>query len=269
LLNKSIQEGTHDPSQTNQGTALQEYQVWLKDNEARLAKVRHCKCAALKAPVAPPSCLVHRPPDPAIEPSYLAQAESAEEQDLQQTKASELAEMVACHRELLELLAGVEVVENETVSSDTSLAHCEPDTQGIMPDDDLRTLQDVVSLATDSDSHVSKTDQNKTVRQMMREMTAHSRIPELHSNDADQEIVVGLSTVKMLPKGEIMNDWDRDVYGVDEFSEEILDDFETSMGALMHEEFSATKASVLKDTNSVQGATGDHPCVESITDDLD
>jgi len=137
------------------------------------------------------------------------------------------------------------------------------------PKESMSDIHVQVSLATDSDSHVSKTDQNKTVRQMMREMTAHSRIPELHSNDADQEIVVGLSTVKMLPKGEIMNDWDRDVYGVDEFSEEILDDFETSMGALMHEEFSATKASVLKDTNSVQGATGDHPCVESITDDLD
>lgn len=43
---------------------------------------------------------------------------------------------------------------------------------------------------------------------------------------------------------ERLNEWDREVYGVDDFDDTILDDFEVSMGSLLDDEFASMRAQI-------------------------
>jgi hypothetical protein len=43
---------------------------------------------------------------------------------------------------------------------------------------------------------------------------------------------------------ERLNEWDREVYGVDDFDDTILNDFEVSMGSLLDDEFASMRAQI-------------------------
>ena len=60
------------------------------------------------------------------------------------------------------------------------------------------------------------------------------------------------------PRTERVNEWDRDVYGVDDFDDGLINDFELMMGSALDDQFSSLRAEIL---TSKKAATVDHlPC---------
>jgi hypothetical protein len=88
-LNVAIQQGTHDPSITKEGSVAEKYQQWLDANDERLQRVRVKHRSAHPAPALTPAGDVGGGGEVVAAAAPTAQPVITEE---------DLAEMLTCHR---------------------------------------------------------------------------------------------------------------------------------------------------------------------------
>lgn len=221
-LNAAIQQGTHDPTLTKEGSVASAYQQWLDANAERLQRVRarhrSGQQQAAAAVAAKTACDVTGADIVAVAPAAPLQPPVISEEDL--------AEMLTCHRELLAVLSSVTLDADEEAELETEVAAAHASAEA--------KAAAVVARASATEEAVSTTSTP----------SEEGRETQQQTDDAD-ELIASIPLVASQPPTEYVNDWDREVYGVEQFDDDVLDDFESSMAELMNQEFAAARAQVI------------------------